>query len=176
MNSDPAEKEFKKVILCSICEYVLLNKIGICQECKEFLKISEITDSLYLTNYDTSKNYKLLSDLGVKQILVVGHDMLHDTEDFKTKYILIDDCPSEKISKHFETAHEFIDQGVTVVHCYAGMSRSPSIVISYLMKKYKMTLEEALSHCKSRRPIVNPNIGFIKQLKNYEENLFKTRE
>ncbi len=36
------------------------------------------------------------------------------------------------------------------------------------MKEYKMSLEEAVRHVKSKRNIVNPNDGFMNQLKAYE--------
>jgi protein-tyrosine phosphatase len=52
-----------------------------------------------------------------------------------------------------------------VVHCEVGMSRSPTIVISYLMKYQNMTLREAYNHVKKRRPIVSPNMGMYGELK-----------
>lgn len=56
------------------------------------------------------------------------------------------------------------------------MSRSATIVISYLMKRFaEMNLEKALRYVKSKRPIVNPNDGFIRQLRNYEKVLIKER-
>ena len=39
------------------------------------------------------------------------------------------------------------------------MSRSPTIVISYLMCFHKMRLRDAYKHVKDRRPIVKPNMG-----------------
>lgn len=159
-------------ITCSICKLVAINKIGICYDCQENLKYSKITDQLYLSNFNHSQKYGDLQKLGIKQILVVGDEMLHRTEEFKTKYILIDDCAHQNIAQHFSDAHEFLKQDVTVVHCYAGISRSPTIVISYLMKEHGMKLAEALDLCKQIRPIVNPNDGFIAQLVEYERQLF----
>jgi len=48
------------------------------------------------------------------------------------------------------------------------MSRSSAVVIAYVMKKYKMTYNEAFGVVKERRPIVRPNNGFIDQLELYE--------
>nr|CAG4645210.1 EOG090X0GSS [Leptodora kindtii] len=42
--------------------------------------------------------------------------------------------------------------GVVYVHCKAGRSRSATMVGCYLMKKYKWTPDEAISHMKSKRP------------------------
>jgi len=41
-------------------------------------------------------------------------------------------------------------------------------VIAYAMKEYQLTLQEAISHVKKCRNIINPNPGFRKQLHTYE--------
>lgn len=41
-------------------------------------------------------------------------------------------------------------------------------VTAYAMKEYKMSLNDALAHVKSKRAIVNPNEGFMQQLQAYE--------
>ena len=58
--------------------------------------------------------------------------------------------------------------GRVLVHCKMGISRSASTVCAYLMKSLNWSLEQALSHVKTCRPIANPNDGFIQQLKIYE--------
>lgn len=56
------------------------------------------------------------------------------------------------------------------------MSRSATIVISYIMKKFPdMTWNKALRYVKNKRPIVCPNDGFLRQLKSYERTLDKLR-
>lgn len=63
-------------------------------------------------------------------------------------------------------------RGRTLVHCVAGVSRSSSICIAYLMKYQNMPLDQAYRHCKRCRSVVHPNIGFFKQLVDYERRLF----
>ena len=41
-----------------------------------------------------------------------------------------------------------------------------------MMAELKTDLKESIDHLKQRRPIAQPNIGFIVQLKNYEKELF----
>lgn len=60
----------------------------------------------------------------------------------------------------------------------AGVSRSATIVIAYLMKKCKMEMMGAYSLVKRMRPVVlnyltqiKPNDGFISQLKSFEDKL-----
>ena len=50
---------------------------------------------------------------------------------------------------------------------FAGVSRSASVVIAYIMKKEKKTLKEALEYVKQNRQ-VRPNMGFHKQLEFFE--------
>ena len=61
------------------------------------------------------------------------------------------------------------------VHCKMGISRSATVVISFMMKEYTMDLAQTLIHVQERRSIVNPNKGFIKQLEVYEGMLSAIR-
>jgi protein-tyrosine phosphatase len=51
------------------------------------------------------------------------------------------------------------------------MSRSATLVLAYLMIENRWTYEEAYNFVKKRRPIIQPNIGFVKQLKGLEYKL-----
>ena len=53
----------------------------------------------------------------------------------------------------------------------AGMSRSVTIVTAYLMKSKGWDLRYALGHVKAKRPIAQPNLGFLRQLQEYESAL-----
>ena len=57
------------------------------------------------------------------------------------------------------------------VHCVAGVSRSSTIVISYLMKINKWTFDKSLQFVQNKRPKIMPNNGFIQQLKEYQSKL-----
>ncbi|KTG38377.1 hypothetical protein cypCar_00018056 [Cyprinus carpio] len=57
--------------------------------------------------------------------------------------------------------------GVVLVHCNAGVSRSASVVIGFLMSQEKMSFDEAFSAVKTARPYIQPNPGFMSQLKKY---------
>ena len=58
--------------------------------------------------------------------------------------------------------------GKILVYCRAGQSRSATLCIAYFMKYHSMTYEEAFQFVKQCRPIIHPNIGFIRQLKEFE--------
>lgn len=72
-----------------------------------------------------------------------------------------------------EIGYNFIDMAVKsnskiLVHCMAGISRSVSMIVYYLMKKYNYTYDQSIQIVKSARPIANPNDSFKSQLKNYD--------
>ena len=82
------------------------------------------------------------------------------------------DTPAANLKQHFTACHRFMNNafatgGRVLVHCYAGVSRSATIVISYLMKEHGMTLPAATQLVRSKRWFINPNRGFIRQLQVY---------
>ena len=94
--------------------------------------------------------------------------------DAKIHKYIIDDNPFEDIIKIINETNEIIKTELEnnkkiLVHCYAGRSRSVSIIIGYLIKYHKMTYNEAEQLIKSKRldNEININIGFIAQLKKY---------
>jgi dual specificity phosphatase 12 len=75
------------------------------------------------------------------------------------------DMPYINLMCHFGEAIAYIKEGIAkgggvFVHCYAGISRSSSCVIAYLMSEHKMSFYEAMSYVRKKRPIIYPNIGF----------------
>lgn len=56
-----------------------------------------------------------------------------------------------------------------------GVSRSAILVAAYLMIFQNMTIMEALTSIRKKRPI-NPNEGFLKQLREFNENLMEERD
>ncbi|RGB33303.1 dual specificity phosphatase, partial [Rhizophagus diaphanus] len=88
----------------------------------------------------------------------------------------ITDDPSSNISKHFHECIDFIENakstnGRVYVHCLAGISRSTSIVIAYLMNSQKIHYNQAFNLVKEKRPNVKPNQGFVEQLRKFEKTV-----
>ena len=61
--------------------------------------------------------------------------------------------------------------GRVLVHCYAGISRSATISISYLMLKNNWSMHQAFEFCRERRPCVSPNFNFMGQLLSFQQEL-----
>ncbi len=61
--------------------------------------------------------------------------------------------------------------GCVFVHCHAGISRSATICIAYIMKTMKCDLAEAYEFVKQKRPCVSPNLHFMGQLLAFQKQL-----
>jgi len=88
--------------------------------------------------------------------------------------IFCDDLDESPLIEHFDKTFEFIElalsnNGKILVHCMAGVSRSPTVVTAYLMRKRKLSFEDAFAIVKAKRDCVGPNDGFMKQLQRYEQ-------
>ena len=57
------------------------------------------------------------------------------------------------------------------MHCHAGISRSASTVVAYMMYTRKITVDEAYTLVSAKRPCINPNDGFVAQLRLFESEL-----
>ncbi|MEQ2197484.1 hypothetical protein XENOCAPTIV_030129, partial [Xenoophorus captivus] len=102
---------------------------------------------------------------------------MHPTKGrYDYKWIPVEDSPMADISSHFQEAIEFIDQvkqsgGNVLVHCEAGISRSPTICMAYIMRTQKLRLDEAFEIIKQRRAVISPNFSFMGQLLQYESEV-----
>ena len=143
--------EYNPCISCGKTTNITVNLMPFCNECKQtqtnqlrtfddnkskfFPEIDKITDTLYLGNEDMGRDKDKLKELGITHILLCGSSLVdRHPNDFKYKRLELDDSLEQNIKKYFAVAFKFIDSAVKVfVHCAAGVSRSATIVISYLI-------------------------------------------
>lgn len=87
--------------------------------------------------------------------------------------VLLNDDPTENLLDRLEACLEFIDKarerGTILVHCMAGVSRSASVIVAYLMKIESLSVKDALSSLREVSSKVCPNKGFMEQLQMFEE-------
>lgn len=57
---------------------------------------------------------------------------------------------------------------VSILSFFLCRSYPQTQVAAYMMKEYKMSLEEAIDRVRKKRSCINPNEGFMHQLKAYE--------
>ncbi|XP_022138398.1 dual specificity protein phosphatase 1-like [Momordica charantia] len=160
----------------------LWNIIGLKRGLKEDRIPCQIEEGLYLGSVGAAHNKDQLKKLNITHILTIACSLPPaDPNDFVYKVVGVLDTRDADIKRHFEDCFNFIDEarksgGGVLVHCFAGISRSVTITVAYLMKKRGMNLAQALEHVKSRRPKAAPNVGFMVQLKDFEMALQASKE
>lgn len=58
-----------------------------------------------------------------------------------------------------------------LVHCLAGVSRSVTVTLAYLIASRSLCLNDAFSLVRARKPDVSPNFHFMEQLHSFERQL-----
>ena len=138
--------------------------------------IDQITDTIYLGNMLCAFNKKKLKEIGIKKVLTVMNDFgnHYNKNEFIHKKIDVEDSFKTNIIQYFKECLFFMDGNDKVfVHCAAGMSRSPTVVIAYIMWKNKIFLNDAIKIVKNKRRLISPNENFMNQLKIFEKLLIE---
>ncbi|CAK4084448.1 unnamed protein product [Aphanomyces euteiches] len=152
--------------------------------------VTKILDGLYVGGRES------VDDLAALEMLAVTH-IVNCTEDipnfFYGEYepmpcttsstndpgtisylrVPISDDPDVAIDSFFQSVFGFIqnarDSGkVCLVHCSQGMSRSPTFILAYLVARENMSVLEALRYTRALRPVISPNVGFMRKLVELE--------
>jgi atypical dual specificity phosphatase len=137
--------------------------------------ITEILPSLFIGGYGGAMNEILLQKYNIKTIITLNKKLkLPHSDNYKYEYYLydMDDVPSFSIKVYFNEITDIIHDSIekknnVLIHCYCGVSRSVSFCIAYLIKYCNMTLVQSYEFIRTKRPIIEPNDGFIKQLQIY---------
>ncbi|CAL8355765.1 unnamed protein product [Merluccius merluccius] len=137
----------------------------------------EILPFLYLGSAYHASRKDMLDMLGITALINVSANCPNHFEDsFLYKSIPVEDNHKADISSWFNEAIEFIDSvkknsGRVFVHCQAGISRSATICLAYLMRTNRVKLDEAFEFVKQRRSIISPNFSFMGQLLQFESQV-----
>ncbi|CAH8849778.1 unnamed protein product [Trichobilharzia szidati] len=136
---------------------------------------SVIFDHVLLGTTFNASNRDELERRNVTHILNVTReiDNFFPGDKFEYKNIRVYDDEQSSLLPYWEETHRFINEAKVLgtrclVHCKMGISRSASTVIAYAMKEHNWDLETALSFVKCRRPCVQPNPGFMRELYTYQ--------
>ena len=162
------------VVTTSVCKVLRDDAVSPIQESRELM--SMILPNLYISNeYFPSKKEELVSR-NIRRIVNVTETCPnYFPDDFQYLRVPVKDRVGSDITKYFYDAFAFIEEGLNegavLVHCSAGISRSPTIVASYLMIKYGVSSEHALNVLRTRRDVVDVNFGFACSLMMFEKTL-----
>eukprot|EP01012_Entosiphon_sulcatum_P033003 TRINITY_DN4184_c0_g6_i1.p3 TRINITY_DN4184_c0_g6~~TRINITY_DN4184_c0_g6_i1.p3 ORF type:complete len:239 (-),score=52.99 TRINITY_DN4184_c0_g6_i1:471-1187(-) len=138
---------------------------------------SNIMPGLWHGGETESRNLQFIKENGITHVLSVcpGDKNPHREALKGCLLVPVWDSPSQDLQRHFERIVAFIHRarcrgGVVYVHCQAGISRSTTAVLAYLMACHRLPLNEAHCFVSIRRDVIEPNPGFLAQLRRFEES------
>ncbi|XP_028026736.1 dual specificity protein phosphatase Mpk3 isoform X1 [Bombyx mandarina] len=140
----------------------------------------EILPNLYLGNSTNSEDCEALARHNIKYVLNVTPDLPNtfEAEGCGINYLKIPiaDHWSQNLAVHFPQAIRFIEEAMSarcgvLVHCVAGVSRSVTVTLAYLMQRHRLSLRDAFELVRSRKTDIAPNFHFMRQLHSFERDL-----
>ncbi|KAH8602211.1 protein-tyrosine phosphatase-like protein [Bisporella sp. PMI_857] len=139
-------------------------------------------DELYVGGIFGLSRPDMMQEAGITHVVsVLRYDFANFVGWDKYEHLEIDalDVEDENLLGEFEKTGSFIENGLregkdgrkgaVLVHCAVGKSRSVTVCIAFLLRKYNCTVESALKLIQKVREIAEPNEGFMKQLELYKE-------
>ncbi|KAK4876147.1 hypothetical protein RN001_012569 [Aquatica leii] len=134
---------------------------------------AKIIENIYLGSQDCCDS-EVLHKFNIEFVLSLGIEPSSLPSNVVHKFVKCLDIPETNIIEILNNeCLNFITDATScfkniLIHCNAGVSRSSSIVIGFLMLTNKLSYTEAFSIVKSKRHCIRPNSGFEKQLRNLE--------
>jgi len=176
-------------------------------------KLSEITQHIFISDLEVSMDIDTLKSEGIEAILHIGDGEKSKKilNRYKRKkidhhFVEFEDNPNVDIVPYFEPCYDYIHKYVSeekkvLIHCAAGVSRSPTIVAYYMLKRYYLVsfdtsmkknkklinkqeyfVQNILKMIKDNRACIYPNVGFVQQillteyrLKKYFEGIIRKK-
>ncbi|XP_069752434.1 dual specificity protein phosphatase 8-like isoform X2 [Narcine bancroftii] len=154
--------------------------MSISQPCLPVANIgpTRILPHLYLGSQKDVLNKDLMVQNGITFVLNASNscpkpDFISESHFMR---IPVNDNYCEKLLPWLDESVDFIDKAKVsncrvLVHCLAGISRSATVAIAYIMKSMGLSSDDAYRFIKDRRPSISPNFNFMGQLLEYEKSL-----
>ncbi|KAA6399092.1 MAG: hypothetical protein EZS28_005379 [Streblomastix strix] len=143
---------------------------------------SRVTETIFIGTQAAADCAPALHSCGITRILRLrSHSSFRAPNFIKVLTCMqIGDMPTSDLVGCFGPSFGAINEAVQshqkiLVQCHRGCSRSPAIVIAYLVQRHQVTLKAAYEYVKNIRPRVNINATFKRQLLNYEYELYGKR-
>ncbi|KAJ7198024.1 protein-tyrosine phosphatase-like protein [Mycena pura] len=136
-----------------------------------------LSGALYLGSLSAVNDHPLLRAHGIRHLVhaleAPWAPLCRPEDGFVSYTIDIRDKETVDLRPHLENACQYIERALrqgegVLVHCQQGVSRSPSIVIAYLIRNHAMSYDAAHAFVKRKRACTKPNAGFVRALQEWE--------
>jgi protein-tyrosine phosphatase len=170
---EKTSKTYDNINLCELCYETNIKHLNSFNANLKYEPPNYIIDNIYLGSQKSGVDVNQLFELNIKYVLILGKGMEGKFDQITYKIIEIDDSLEQNLSNYIREALDFIFESQKknskiLIHCVSGISRSASIVIAYIMDKYKMNYDDAFVYVKTKRPSIRPNTNFIEQLNKFQ--------
>lgn len=124
-----------------------------------------IAENLYIGSQDCTAD-AVIEKYNIKHVLSLG---INITISVDHEFVECLDLPETDVRPLLKKSLPFIRKAVEckeniLVHCNAGVSRTSAVAIGYLMQFEGMSFDTAYALVKEKRPAIQPNTGFRRQL------------
>jgi protein tyrosine/serine phosphatase len=157
-------------------------------------KMSEIEHGLWIGNRDNSNSLLWLDERGIKTVINCGGSYARPGwvgSTVKQHYYEIeadDSLTYPLLKKHYLEFHDMMEDaerrgGGILVHCFAGINRSATLLLAYMLHKIARRgmhppISDFITHYRSKRPIILQNPSFHRQLESWQsatEKVYKKK-
>ncbi|KAF9821292.1 hypothetical protein IEO21_00900 [Rhodonia placenta] len=138
--------------------------------------INGLEGRLFLGTVEAARSPRSLSDRRITHILSLGTEPIpadDPTSGYRHLRIAVEDVDHADLLIHLPRACQFIHEalsnnGIVLVHCVLGLSRSAMVVAAYLMYSRRIRPADAIEEIRKTREQIWINPGFHQQLVLFE--------
>ncbi|XP_035268279.1 dual specificity protein phosphatase 22-B-like isoform X1 [Anguilla rostrata] len=135
--------------------------------------INKVLPDLYLGNFKDARDREQLARNNITHILSIHDSAAPQLQEMTYLCIPAADLPTQNLTQHFKDSIAFMHESRLkgegcLVHCLAGVSRSVTLVVAYIMTVTELGWQDALAAVRVARPCAGPNIGFLRQLEEFQ--------
>ena len=145
----------------------------------------EIVPRVWLGNFKASQDEYFLKQHGIDTVFNCTKDLpFHPSIRRRYRVPVDDNLQAEEIRNLelwsyeivYKLNNEYKEGHTILVHCAAGMQRSPAVVAMFLIGLFGMTHEQAMAYIQEKRPVAfYLNANFKESIKGFEASLQKLK-
>jgi hypothetical protein len=143
----------------------------------------QIIPNVWLGNLRAAQDEQFLKNAGIQVVFNCTKDAPFHSSIRRRYRVPVDDNLQQSEIRNMELwayeityklMKEFKEGRGILIHCHAGMQRSPAVTAMLLMVLYGMGVDQAKAYIKNKRPIVFfPSANFEQAMRGFERSLRK---
>ena len=152
---------------------------------------NQILPGLWLGSLASVRHQDLFMKAGITHVITclsyseVAERHVEVPEGIQWTVVPVEDTLEDTIFPHIETVINIIGNALRIneqtrttgnrilIHCMGGISRSPALASAYIMWRLRLRWAAAVAYVRERRPCVNPNGSFLKDLETFDRALYR---